>query len=74
MQKHERTAIEAARAVAEPLGCTVEMVAGSRGHNRMVLRGPRGSRSVALSSSPRGREDMPNYARQWARRTVGEVA
>lgn len=74
MQKHERLALEAAREVAVPAGCSVSLELASRNHPKLVLEGPRGTRKYSVSCSPKNRDAETSYARQWARRAVGEVA
>jgi len=75
MQKHEREAFAAAQEAATRFGCTVQAEFGRRGSKMfLVIVGPRGTRSRAVSSSPSSPTVEASYARQWVNRTAGEVA
>jgi hypothetical protein len=75
MQKHEREAFAAAQEAAARFGCTVQAEFGRRGSKMMlVIVGPRGTRSRAVSSSPAAPSNEASFARQWVNRTASEVA
>lgn len=73
MQKTEKAAFDAARAILAPRGFEVVFKASKR-HPCIVARAPDGwLRTCTISCSPRDDANcQANYASQWARRVLKE--